>query len=117
MVVIPNGIDTHVFAPSAQERKRVRTEWGIRDDEKLIGLVGRLDPMKDHSTFLYAAELLVRSHAGSRFACIGDGSPAYKHRLLELTKRLGLVDRIIWEGWRADLPAVYNALDIATLCS
>ena len=117
IVVIPNGIDTHVFVPNGEERQRVRTQWGITDKEKLIGFVARLDPMKDHSTFLHAAALLTRSHAELRFVCVGDGPPSYRDQLLELTKRLQLADRIIWERWRTDMPAIYNALDIATLCS
>ena len=40
IVVIPNGIDTHVFVPNGEERQRVRTQWGITDKEKLIGFVG-----------------------------------------------------------------------------
>lgn len=32
--------------------ERMRRTWGIAEDEFLIGLVGRLDPMKDHPTFL-----------------------------------------------------------------
>jgi glycosyltransferase involved in cell wall biosynthesis len=117
MIVIPNGIDTGIFVPNPEERKRVRLEWGVADGEKLIGLVARLDPMKDHPTFLRAAALLSGVQDRLRFACIGDGRPEYRKELLELTQQLGLSERVIWERWRTDIPSVHNAFDIFTLPS
>ena len=60
MTVIPNGIDTEHFKPDAAARERIRAEWGIAEKEMLIGLVARLDPMKDHPTFFHAAAMLAR---------------------------------------------------------
>ena len=112
MVVIPNGIDTERFCPDLAERQRVRKEWGVADNEKLIGLVGRLDPMKDHPTFLRAAALLAQARKDVRFVCVGDGPAVYRQQLYVLGKELGLANRVIWAGARADMPAVYNALDV-----
>ncbi|MDI6751573.1 MAG: glycosyltransferase [bacterium] len=109
--IIPNGIDTERFSPSPEARKRIRLEWGIREDERLIGLIGRLDPMKDHATFLRAASLLQKERDNVRFVCVGRDTTDYKQELQEL----GLTKQLIWIGERSDMPAVYNALDI--LCS
>lgn len=117
MVVIPNGIDTQRFQPDCRGRQQIRNEWGINENERLIGLVGRLDPMKDHSTFLRAAALLVRERENVRFVCVGDGPATYKRELLSLTHDLGLGQRVIWAGGRSDMPSIYNALDIATSSS
>jgi glycosyltransferase involved in cell wall biosynthesis len=117
MVVIPNGIDTERFFPDPAARELVRKEWGVSENEKLIGLVGRLDPMKDHPTFLRAAALLAQERADVRFVCVGDGPADYRQKLHALCKDLGLADRVIWAGTRADMPAVYNALDIAASSS
>ena len=117
MVVIPNGIDTEHFRPNPKARVQVRAEWGVAEDEKLIGLVGRLDPMKDHPTFLKAAALLAREREDVRFVCVGDGPPDYRQELHALGRELGLAERLIWTGTRRDMPAVYNALDIATSSS
>lgn len=117
MVVIPNGIDMKRFFPDPGERRRVRAEWGVREDETLIGLVGRLDPMKDHPNFLKAAALLARERDNVRFVCVGDGPAGYRQKLQEYSRELGLADRLIWAGAREDMPAVYNALDIASSSS
>lgn len=115
--VIPNGIDIHRFRFDAGGRKRVRREWGIADDCILIGLVGRIDPMKDHSTFLQAAALLAGHDAKWRFACVGDGKPDFVQGIKALAERLGLDRRLIWTGSRNDVVEVYSALDLAVSSS
>jgi glycosyltransferase involved in cell wall biosynthesis len=116
-VVIPNGIDTERFRPDPGARAMVRSEWGIAKDDKLIGLVGRLDPMKDHSIFLEAAALLLKQRTDVRFICVGGGPDDYRRQLQAHSKRLGLDGCLQWVGSREDMPAVYNALDIAVNCS
>src|SRR5262249_16572772 len=112
MLVIPNGIDPESFRPDGEARQRVRAEWRIDADQKLVGLVARLDPMKDHPTFLKAASLLAKEREDLVFVCVGDGPEAYTRDLMEMSEQLGLATRVIWTGSRADLPAVYNALDL-----
>ncbi|MEK7727024.1 MAG: glycosyltransferase, partial [candidate division KSB1 bacterium] len=94
------------------DRQRVRREWQVRDDEVLIGLVARLDPMKDHSTFLHAAAILARERRSVRFICIGDGPQEYLRALQALASELQLQACLIWSNGREDMPAVYNALDL-----
>jgi len=113
MTVIPNGIDLDIFKPDPEARDRVRDEWGITKNELLIGLVARLDPMKDHPTFLHAAALLANQKTNVRFVCVGDGSEPYRSELRLLASKLGLDERLQWVGSRFDMPAVCNAFDIA----
>jgi len=117
MMVVPNGIDTGRFRPDPEERRRVRAEWGLAEGEKLIGAVGRLDPMKDHPTFLRAAAMLSQKRGDVRFVCVGDGPADYRRELGALGEELGLARRLIWAGAREDMSAVHNALDIATSSS
>jgi glycosyltransferase involved in cell wall biosynthesis len=117
MVVIPNGIDTDKFYPDPGERRRVRAEWGIAEQERLIGLVARFDPMKDHHTFLKAAAMLAQEREDVRFVCVGDGPAEYRQELHAYARQLDLTGRLIWAGARRDMPGVYNALDIATSSS
>lgn len=117
MVVIPNGIDTEIFKPDAEARIRIRAEWGIKENEILIGLVARLDPMKDHPVFLRAAAILAKDRGDVRFVCIGDGPEPYKTELKRLSDQLGLENKLLWAGLRSDMSSVYSALDIATSSS
>ncbi|MEG4441366.1 glycosyltransferase [Microcoleus sp. AT9_B5] len=113
MVVILNGIDVERFQPDPKAGAKVRKEWGISPDMILIGLVGRLAPMKDHPTFLRAAALMCQERQNVRFVCVGIGPENYAQELYRLTDELDIGDRVIWAGARPDMPAVNNALDIA----
>lgn len=118
MVVIPNGIDTLKFRPDSDLRSQMRTLWHVPDTSILIGVVGRLDPMKDHPTFLRAAALLARLNSNVRFACIGAGPQQYAQQLHTLAAQLELDDQVIWADFSPSrMSAAYNALDICTSSS
>jgi glycosyltransferase involved in cell wall biosynthesis len=117
MVVIPNGINIERFVPLREAGKKIRKEWGISEDVILIGKVGRLDPMKDHPTFLKAAAIICQTRQDIRFLCIGTGPEIYAQELQELTDKLGLRDKVIWSHTRGDMTSVFNAFDIATSAS
>lgn len=116
-VVIPNGIDTERFKPDLESGVKVRLEWGISEESILIGLVGRLDPMKDHPTFLKAAALLCKERQDVCFVCVGAGPRNYAQELHQLANDLDISEKVIWVGIRADMPAVYNSFDIVSSSS
>ncbi|MBW4621963.1 MAG: glycosyltransferase [Cyanosarcina radialis HA8281-LM2] len=116
-IVIHNGIDTEKFKIDSEARARVRSEWRIKDDEILIGLVSRLYLMKDHPNFLKAAALGCQKRQNIRFVCVGIGPEDYTQELQQLTEELGIVQKVIWAGARSDMPAVQNAIDIAVSAS
>ena len=112
MRVIPNGIDTRRFSFDGKARTRLRGEWSIPADAVLVGLVGRLDLMKDHPTFLKAAAKLAGRDPRWHFVCVGEGEPEYAVTLETQAVALGLQGRLVWAGPRGDMPAVYSALDL-----
>ena len=114
IVVIPNGFDIERFRPDHAAGRSLRLAWGISDDVVLIGLVARIDPMKDHPTFLRAAALLASERDDIRFVCVGGGRESYRDYLVRLANELGLGARLLWAGEQGDMTDVQNALDIAT---
>jgi glycosyltransferase involved in cell wall biosynthesis len=117
MVVVPNGIDTNYFRPDSSARSGKRREWKITDSESVIGIVARLDPMKDHQTFLQAASILVKTNDNLRFICVGNGPEPYISKLTGLTSELGLDGRLLWAGVCKDMPATYNGFDVVVVSS
>ncbi len=117
MIVVSNGIDTEYFKADEEGRRELRVAWRIKSGDRLIGLVGRLHPMKGHPIFLEAAAALARRHDNLRFVCVGDGPLAYRQELVELGERLGLDKRILWARARSDMPVVYSAFDISVSSS
>jgi glycosyltransferase involved in cell wall biosynthesis len=116
-IVIHPGVDLAEFKPDRASRAVVRQQWAKNEKTILIGLIGRLDPIKDHATFLRSAALLARERSECAFVCVGDGASEYADGLRRLGDELGLSDRLIWAGSRADMPAVYNALDVVCCSS
>ena len=117
MMVIPNGICTDRFKPDYSAGLKVRDEWGIDEETITIGLIGRLDPMKDHATFLRAVKIFNQEEHSVRFVCIGDGKEPYKSEIHSLCRTLGLNGSLIWAEEMEDMPSVYNAIDIVTSSS
>jgi glycosyltransferase involved in cell wall biosynthesis len=110
--VIPNGVDPRFFAFEPESRSILRAAWKIPDDSFVIGLVGRLNPMKDHWTFLRAAAILAGRRPDARFVCIGNGPEKYLHDLRSFANQLALADKVVWQPFLDDMPAAYKALDI-----
>lgn len=116
-LVIPNGFDTGRFRPDAQAGSRQREAWGVPPEVPLVGIVGRLAPVKDHSTFLRAAVRLGRALPEARFVCVGAGPEDYAARLRAQAAELGIAHRVLWPGHCEAMPAAYNALSLLILAS
>jgi glycosyltransferase involved in cell wall biosynthesis len=110
--VVPNGFDADAFRVDGEDRKRMRATWGISDNERLIGVISRLDPMKGHEIFLDAASRIASEDPNLRFVCVGPDSYGRRPELEALTRRLGLADRLSWCGSNLRVQEVYSALDV-----
>jgi glycosyltransferase involved in cell wall biosynthesis len=117
MIVVPNGIDVARYRPDPEAGRTVRAGWGIADGHRLVGHIARVDPDKDHSTFLRAASVVAARMPDVRFVCVGTGPESYRTTMVGLGRRLGLEGKLIWAGLRRDMPQVYNALDLAVSSS
>jgi glycosyltransferase involved in cell wall biosynthesis len=115
--VVPNGFDTERFRPDPERAKTFRTSLGLDHDVPLIGLPGRLDPMKDHDTFLEAASFLAKDIAAVRFVLAGTDLDPRNAEFVARVRRWGLTDRVYLLGERSDMEMVMAGLDIVTLCS
>ena len=115
--VIPNGFDATAFRPDPDSRVAFRAELGLPPDTPLVGMVARVDPQKDHRTFVAAAARLHARLPNVHFVLCGNGS---EHAIAELTgwiERDGLRQVCHVLGERNDIPRVAAALDVATLSS
>lgn len=117
LAVVPNAVDPAAFRPDPEARARMRALWDVREGQPLVGLVGRMDPMKDQLGFVRAAALLAARRPEARFVLVGGGREGYAARVRAAVRELGLEDRIRLEGPRPDMPAVYPALDVLCLAS
>jgi len=116
-MVIENGIDTVTYCRNIDSRERLRKQWGIGEDQPVVGLVGRFDPMKDHETFLRAAAIAAARLPSTHFVFVGTGSVRRCAELQALARELGVGEHLTWAGAHRDMAAVYRAFDVATSSS
>jgi len=109
--VVPLGLDLDPYLRVTQPSGKLRAALGIGADVPLVGIVGRLVPVKDHSTMLAAMNLL----PGVHLAVIGDGE--LRSRLEAEVRQLGILDRVHFSGWWEDVPVAMSDLDVVALSS
>ena len=125
LAVVHEGIEPSPYA-AREAGTDLRDLLGAQPGERWVGCVGRITPWKAQDDFLRAAALVAPSHPDARFLIVGDcvSSPAeraadeaYRDRLHLLADRLGIADVVRFTGYRDDVPAVMNALDVFVLPS
>lgn len=120
--VLHNGVDASAFTPaSVGEKERIRKEFGISPDRKVIGFAGRYEVWKGHKTFLEAINQLTNHQLTNHQFLLAGGSPTenvvtgvtrYRENLepaFRDLERKGVLRRL---GHLDDMPAFYAALDL-----
>ena len=114
--VIYNGVDTQRFVPRPESRLRLCERTGWPAGSFVVGTVGRLVPIKDHSTLLKAAELLARQGVDVRVLLVGAGPEL--GRLEDYAAKSGaLAGRVCFYGSSDAVPELLNAMDVFVLSS
>ncbi len=106
--VVHIGFNFEKIAPNAEARTRVRSEFGFGDDDFVIGYVGNFVPRKGHLQLVLAFEEIAADLANAKLLLIGQGSLSDVRAAAE---RVG-DKKVILAGWRDDVPACLNAMDM-----
>lgn len=110
ITVLPLGFDLQSFVETKRHQGNFRAEWNIPEDVPLIGIIGRLLPVKNHRLFLDAATQINKILPDARFVIIGDGEE--RDSLEGYTQELALSERVIFTGWQQQMEAIYSDLDV-----
>jgi glycosyltransferase involved in cell wall biosynthesis len=113
--VVPLGFDLAPFAASEALRGELRRELGLPASTPVVGIVGRMVPVKDHRTFVQAAALLHARRPEVRFVLVGGGE--LDEAIRQQVEAAGLGPSTHFLGWRRDLARIYADLDLVVLCS
>ena len=100
---------------SAEERKNIRARYKIPENNLVVGIVARLEPVKNHKLFLDAAALIEKQREDITFLIVGGGS--CEQSLKEYAAELGIEKRVIFAGYCEDITELMNIIDINTLTS
>lgn len=109
MQVIRNGVDVDAFRPRSPEAPRsLVAELGLEEPVKLVGLLARLHPVKDHATFLAAALPIVERRPEVHVVLCGSGVTKEATPLREVADH----PRVHILGDRSDMPTLLPQLDV-----
>ena len=113
--VIPLGLELKNFMHHPQLTAGLKNKLAIQSGHRLVGLVGRMVPIKGHYIFLNAVHRVLLKYPDVAFVLVGDGE---LRKSLELEcQRLGIREKVTFLGWRRDLNRIYADLDVVALSS
>ncbi len=93
---IRNGIDLSKFKYDEKKRNSLRDKMNIRNDELVIGNVGRLTKVKNQKFILEIFDLILKEKSNSKLLLIGDGDQ--KDHLVSLANKMKITDKVIFYG-------------------
>jgi glycosyltransferase involved in cell wall biosynthesis len=113
--VVPLGLELVPYAETPRHQGDFRVDYGIPPDALLIGIVGRLVPIKNHTLFLQMAQRVRRAIPNAQFVIIGDGE--CRAEIEAQVAALNLRDAITLTGWLHDLRPAYSDMDVLVVSS
>lgn len=117
--IVPEGIDLSEYKPG-KDTSLIRNEFKIDGQMLTFGLIAIFVRWKGHDIFIDAAKKVFDFLPKSRAFIIGGGAgmgKVYKDELIELTKRMGIDDRIFFTGYRRNVADFIEMLDVVVHAS
>jgi glycosyltransferase involved in cell wall biosynthesis len=112
---IRNGVDPSRFVGVTREQgASLRAQYGIAPEEVVLSQVGRISRAKGQHDLIEALALLP-SDLNYRCLIVGEGSA--RPRLERVALRRGLEGKVLFCGFRADIPVVFAGTDVMLLPS
>jgi len=107
--VVYQSADLERFDPERVDGAGVREEFGIPAGAPLVGIIANLGAYKRYDLFVEMAAEVLRQVPDAWFLSVGSGDPA---PYVEQARALGVADRIVFAGYRADVPRLIAAMDV-----
>ena len=116
--IIPLGIDIPSINISSIKEENFKTEFGL-DGYIIIGIVGRIAPIKNHKMFIDAAEEFIRYRIDNKvkFLVVGGGTDKNMLDLKNYAKMKNIYDSVIFCGNRNDVGNFCQNIDVFVITS
>lgn len=117
VVTIHHALDMSKYNPQVYDSAQIRRELDIKAEEFVIGTVGRISPGKGLEDFIDAAGILNEKlpELGLLFLIVGTasyGEDVYFNEMKQKVEAAGLNRVIRFVGFRDDVPALLNIMDL-----
>lgn len=116
-ITINNGVALPKII-SAEEIKRVKSKWGIQENDFVIGSIGRMknDHHKRYSDMIKSFSHFSRNKVNVKLLLVG-GNEEYLKKYKDLAYELDVSDKIIFTGYQSDVTLFYKMMDVFSLVS
>lgn len=108
--ILPNAIDIDRFKYNPHMRKIIRDEFKIKENEFIVGHIGKFVDAKNHEFLIKLFTLYHANHQYSKLLLVGDG--ARRSKIENWIDESGCKDAIILAGLRSDIAALVQAFDV-----
>ena len=115
IVVINSGLELENYREVVIDAHGQRDELRTERDKTMVGMIGRLEPVKGPEYLVEAAKLVIERFPKVKFLIVGEGS--LRNKLELQCKKMDILDKIVFAGWREDIPKILSILDILVLPS
>lgn len=117
MTVIPNGFDSTIVENKTFSTGSFRSKLRLNRDQLLILSVGRFNKVKDHKTFIMAADLVAELIPNAHFVMVGRDVEATNQELIEIINQVQNPEIFSLLGERDDVLDCMMASDVFCLHS
>lgn len=106
--VIPHPVEKYKI-------DELKKRYGLKDDDWIFGIVGRVIPWKGQLEFLKAAKHVLRQFPNAKAVIVGDksdGDADYYNHIKDFVRQEGIEERVVFTGYIQDIHPVYEILDV-----
>lgn len=113
-IILHNAIDVEKYTYNEDIRNKLRKELNIKEDEMVVGNIGRFSYMKNHKFLIDIFEKLCKTE-NCKLLLVGDGE--LKNDIQNIVKNKHLESKVIFTGVRSDVNEILQAMDIFVMPS
>lgn len=109
-LILPNGVELEPFSYSESIRCLTRKELNLKEEQFVIGHVGRFVPVKNHAFMLELMKEVLQYRPDSKMLLVGDGP--LRPEIEQWIRSNGLSDSISLLGVRNNVNELMQAFDV-----
>ena len=113
--LLHNAVDLNVFCYSEKARYQIRKEFGIADDVKVVGLIGRFSEQKNHRFLIDVFNEYQKKCEKAVLMLVGKGE--LENEIRQRVADCNITDKVIFTGVRSDVPDLLSAMDVFVMPS
>lgn len=113
--VVKSGINFSAFEKKDVDIIKKKDEFNIEPGDIVVGAISRLESIKGLEYFIDSVKMVLDVVPKAKFLIVGEGS--LRSSLEDRANRMGIGDRVIFTGWREDVPEIMMILDVVVLAS